>query len=289
VLFLLGATSGAMDVALNSAGSDEEAHSGPLMNLAHASFSAFVLVGSLSTAGARALGARPEPVLGTVAVLLLAVSVWLARTVPDRPAAPRHATVERSERGRPVLAVLGLLCSLAYLVENAWQSWSAVHLEDSVGAAPGLASLGPAVFASCTTAGRLLGQRLAYTRTDRQMLAGGAVVAAAGSALAGLAGGPGTALLGIALAGLGTAVCAPTIFGVTGRWAGAARRASAISTVTTLGYLGFLVGPAAVGLVSAATDLSTALAAVAGVALLLALLTPAVPRVPRAVATGPPG
>jgi predicted MFS family arabinose efflux permease len=282
VLFLLGAASGAMDVAINTAGSAEEARSGPLMNLAHAAFSAAVLTGSLATAGARAAGAGPAPVLGAVAALVLAGAVWAARTAPADPGPARTGVVDREPGRSWVPVVLGLLCALAYVVENAWQSWSAVHLESTLGAGPGLAGLGPAVFAACTTIGRLAGQRLAHRRTDRQMLAGGALLAAVGSAVAATAGSIPAALGGLAVAGLGTAVCAPTILGVAGRWARAGRRASAIATVTTLAYVGFLVGPAAVGLLSAATDLRGALVAVAGVAVLLTLLTSAVPRVPRA-------
>src|SRR4051812_6217840 len=39
-LLVVGACSGAVDVAINAAGSAEEARSGPLLNLAHAAFSA---------------------------------------------------------------------------------------------------------------------------------------------------------------------------------------------------------------------------------------------------------
>jgi hypothetical protein len=45
---------------------------------------------------------------------------------------------------RPVLArpliALGLLCAPAHLVENAWQSWAAVHLCSPFAGGPGVAS-----------------------------------------------------------------------------------------------------------------------------------------------------
>jgi MFS family permease len=54
-LFLLGAVSGATDVAINAAGVHAEIRSQrPIMNLAHAWFSVCVVVASLSTAALRA-------------------------------------------------------------------------------------------------------------------------------------------------------------------------------------------------------------------------------------------
>lgn len=56
-LFLLGATSGATDVAINAAGSYAEAVTErPVMNLAHGVFSGAVVAASLGTGGLRAGG-----------------------------------------------------------------------------------------------------------------------------------------------------------------------------------------------------------------------------------------
>ena len=54
-LLVVGVTSGAVDVAANAAGVDEEIASGrPLMNLAHACFSGSVVAASLATGALRA-------------------------------------------------------------------------------------------------------------------------------------------------------------------------------------------------------------------------------------------
>jgi MFS family permease len=125
------------------------------------------------------------------------------------------------------------LAALAYLVENAWPSWSAVHLERS--------------------------------------LAGGAAVAAAATLFAALADAPPAALVGIVVAGLGTSVCAPTLISLAARAAAPEDRGGAVGAVTTLAYLGFLVGPAAVGLAAGAAGLPAALGGVVGIAVLPAL------------------
>ncbi|TDO58194.1 MFS transporter [Kribbella sp. VKM Ac-2571] len=115
------------------------------------------------------------------------------------------------------------------------------------------------------------------------MVVGGAV-AAVGSLVAATANNPWTALVGIGVAGLGTSVCAPTVIGMAGAWAGPERRAGAISTVTTIAYIGFLIGPAAVGAVSSVWSLPVALGAVAVIAVVVAGLAPVADRVasPRA-------
>jgi MFS family permease len=276
-LFLLGATSGATDVAINATGSSAEAASGkPLMNLAHGLFSIAVVLASLSTAGLRAAGAGALPVLGGVFILIaLVVALVLL------PGATKIKPVVQDKAPRklePALLVFGGLCALAFVVENAWQSWSAVHLDTTLGASPALASSAPAVFAAAAATGRLTGNALLKRLKPTQLLVAGGIIAALGSALAAVAGNPWLALVGIAIAGLGTSVCAPTLISMAGAWAGPERRASAISTVTTIAYLGFLLGPAAVGLFSSLWSLPTALGGVAVLAVVVAVLGPVAGR-----------
>ena len=268
-LFLLGAASGAMDVAINAEAVQEEESAGPLLNLAHAAFSAAVVAFSLFTGLLRAAGAGPELILGIAGVAQLAVAWQLRRGAPrPRPVAPPP---RRKLRPAPWLLLLGALCAVAYWIENAWQSWSAVHLERTLEATAAVSALGPAAFAAAAVAGRLAGQRLAQRLSDRVLIAAGGAIAAAGTALAATAPSIPVGLLGIVIAGAGCSVCAPTIISLAGAASRPEERGAAISTVTTIAYLGFLVGPAAVGGLAGLTSLRTALTAVAGLAVLLAL------------------
>src|SRR3981189_2619161 len=182
-LFLLGATSGAFDVAINATGSHAEALTErPLMNLAHGVFSVAVVLASLGTAGLRQAGAGVLPVLGGVLVLIAAVAVVVL--LPGSLAGSRSPTTRTAFSGErpkrklePALLVFGGVCALAYLVENAWQSWSAVHLDTSLGAAPALASTAPAVFASAAATGRFSGNALLTRVRPVQLLITGGLVA----------------------------------------------------------------------------------------------------------------
>ena len=271
-LLALGGLSGAVDVAVNAEAAHAEAGGRPTMNLAHAFFSASVVGGSIVVGVLRTLDASALAVLGAVAAILLVIDVAITRTRVERvAAATEQERMPLLRIPRPLL-VVGALAAIAYLVENAWQSWSAVYLETSLGAAAGIAALGPALFGGSAALGRLGGHALAERVSERRLLAAGAAIGAAGTLLAALTGSVPLALAGIAIAGLGTSVCAPTLLGLAGRLVAPPQRGSAVSAVTTLAYTGFLVGPAAVGLVAGASSLSAALAGVAAIAALLAAL-----------------
>jgi predicted MFS family arabinose efflux permease len=271
-LLVVGALSGVVDVAINAEAAHAEAEGRPAMNLAHAFFSASVVGASILVGVLRTLGASALTVLGTAAAILLVVGVAITRIRVTRVAAPaQRERLPLLRIPRPLL-VLGALAAIAYFVENAWQSWSAVYLETSLGAAAGIAALGPALFGASAAAGRLGGHALAERVSDRGLLAAGASSGAAGARLAALADSVPVALAGIAIAGLGLSVCAPTLLGLAGRLVAPHQRGGAVSAVTTLAYTGFLIGPAAVGLVAGATSLSAVLAGVAGIAALLAAL-----------------
>jgi MFS family permease len=276
-LFVLGAGSGAVDVAINAEGTRSETATGrPILSLAHGTFSACVVVGSLATGALRAADASAELVLGLVGAVVVAIAVGLWRAPAAGAGAVAVAPARTSLRHLPrILVVLGALCALAFFVENAWQSWGAVHLESDLDASPALGALAPALFAGAAALSRIGGHALAGRVSELTLLRGGATLGAAGTLLGALAPVAALALVGVVMAGAGISICAPVLFSIAGRGADEAVRGAAVSIVTTIAYLGFLVGPAAVGLLASATALRTSLAAVAGVAMVLAILAPA--------------
>ncbi|MEN3283705.1 MAG: hypothetical protein V7607_4845 [Solirubrobacteraceae bacterium] len=271
-LLVLGAGSGAVDVAINAEGTRSEAATDrPILSLAHGTFSACVVVGSLATGALRAADAGAELVLVLVGAVVVAIAAGLACA----PAAGGGATVaaRASLRHLPrILVVLGALCALAFFVENAWQSWGAVHLESDLDASPALGALAPALFAGAAATSRLGGHSLIGRFDEILIMRAGAAAGAAGTLVAAIAPVTALALAGIVVAGAGISICAPILFSLAGRSADEAVRGAAVSIVTTIAYLGFLVGPAAVGLLADATTLRASLACAGAVALLLAAL-----------------
>ncbi len=223
---------------------------------------------------ARAAGADPVAVLGVVTSVLLAIA---AAIVVRRPGDRRRAVpVTIRPTGRRLLIsapllVLGGLCALAFVVEGALQSWSAIHLEHTLGAGPAVGGLGPATFAAAMALGRLGAQGLAARIPDRLLLGAAAGLCAIGTAVAAFAPSAPVALAGMFVSGAGISVAAPTIFGLGGRIVPGSERGRALASVTTVAYVGFLLGPSMVGALAGATSLRWGLAAAAAVAVVLAV------------------
>jgi len=274
-LALLGAASGAADVAINAAAGSAQRGSGrPVVPRAHAAFSAAVVVASLLAGAVRGLGAPVVAPFAVVAGAAVVLAPALARAADDRERDRTHPP--GGDGPRPALRVapllvLGGLGAMAFAVENAHQSWSALFLEDELGAGPGAAAAGPAVFAAVIAVTRFTSAGLAARRPAAVVVAGSAL-AAGGTGLVAVAGGVATALAGLALAAVGTAALFPTLMSVLAGIAPGERRGAATSVVTTVSYLGFVAGPVYVGAWADAVGLPGALLAVAALAAALALL-----------------
>ena len=164
-LALVGAASGAADVAINTAaGSAQRASSSPVVTRAHATFAAAVVVTSLLTGALRGLDAPVATPFVVVAVAAIAVAVALGAANARVVAAP--SPVAGDVRSRPALPlapllVLGGLGALAFAVENAHQSWSAVYLGDVLSARP-------AVFAAVVALARFAVATLESANTHRR-------------------------------------------------------------------------------------------------------------------------
>jgi predicted MFS family arabinose efflux permease len=269
-LLSIGALTGMLDVAINAAATAWEAATHRrLLNLAHASFSGFFLVASVSVGISR----RAE--VGHMAILVcLALVVASAAPFNRFP----KVTIERTERRpvlrfEPVFLMLGALCGLGFVVEGGLEAWSAVHLERTLEAGPAIGGLGPGLFAAAMLTGRSTAHVIGAHLSDQRILAVGSSLAAGGLVLSAIAPVIPLVLAGFVLTGLGVSVVAPTMFGVAGRVASDRDRGSAIGTVTTVAYLGFLFGPPMVGWISGATTLRFGFVFLAAIAATLAGLS----------------
>lgn len=266
LLALVGAATGALDVAVNAAAADLESQRGiRVMDGLHAFFSVGVLCGGVAGGLARRAGASPREILAGAAVAAAIAAFANRRGERSRqPAAPPGPSLVRSLIG------VGVILGIAFVVESGVEQWSSVYLEDSLGSGPAVSGLGPGLFAASMATGRMLAQRTSRgTAAARIVFAG--VAAAAGIAISVATHEPAIALLGLVTAGAGLALSAPTLFGEAGRIAGAGRRGAGISTVAVLSYTGFLIGPPLFGAVAGATSLRGGFILLCGAAVLLAV------------------
>ncbi|MEU6077444.1 MFS transporter [Micromonospora sp. NPDC047074] len=304
-MLVVGATSGAADVAINTlAGRAEHATAKPLLTRSHGLFSVGVVIASLSTGALLGAGLSLLAAFAVVAAVMLALaaaahltstSLRISAHQGDAGAGVGAREAAREERGAPAgsgavaprgarvltgllrrisptspLLAVGLVAALAYAIENAHQSWGAVMLTDVFSASPQLAAAAPATFAATAALARL--SLAPFSRSHpTAMLLGGGALATAGSAILATAPSIAVALTGLVLAALGTATLFPTLLSRSLRDTDPAQHGRATSAVAATAYLGFLLGPAYVGLLAESTDLRGALVGVAALALVFTL------------------
>ncbi|MGY5055511.1 MFS transporter [Streptomyces sp. 900105755] len=281
VLLVFGSAYGGINVAFNSAAVDlVRALRRPIMPSFHAAFSLGGMLGS-------GLGSLIAGVLTPTQHLLCLTAVGLLITLlagrtllrtppPHTPGddAPHGTSAPRRlpPRTRLLVVTFGLIALCTAYGEGAMADWSALHLEQDLGAAPGAAAIGYSCFALAMTVGRLSGTRLLEALGQTRTLVFGGTTAAAGMLLGALAPALWAALLGFAITGLGLANLFPVAVERAGRLAGP----DGVAVASTFGYGGMLLGPPAIGFMAEWLSLSTALttvAALAATAATIALLT----------------
>jgi MFS family permease len=154
--------------------------------------------------------------------------------------------------------VLGVAAALAFIVEGAMESWSAIYLRSALGLPAIVGASGVALFHGAMLAGRIgsLGtQRLVGRRGTLRI--GGAVVVL-GMVCALLTEVPVLVVIGFGIVGLAVSAVAPVAVSLAGD-ARPGQSGQASSAVNVIGYSGFLVGPAIIGGVAEVTDLRLAL------------------------------
>jgi MFS family permease len=283
-LFVVGALSGILDVAMNSnAVVVERSYGRPIMSSIHGTWSAGMLVASGGAAAAAALDVSLRLHFGLAALAIALVSAPALGHLAAAADAPQQLPAVRT-RGyllaRPVL-LLGIIGFCSFLGEGAAIDWSAVYVDESLDASRGAAALAFVAFSVGITASRFLVDRIAARLGPVPVVRWGATLAAAGLALGLAVPETGVAIAGFALLGAGLAPVVPTVFSAAGNMRARSGR-SALAAVVTISYLGSILGPALIGFVTSVVGLRAAL----GIPVLLALLAA---RLAAQVASAPGG
>ena len=275
-LFFAGASVAALDISSNVRISALESKLGMhLMNANHAAFSLAFAGAALLTAFGRKMGYDQQtilPALSLIAVLMV-FFMWdsasgYVESKTDEDEAPAGTKP-------PWTAILltALILFTGFVGENATEAWSALHLERTLGAAPGEGSFGPATLGIVMGIVRLSGQFVAEKIGEIRLIFWSAICGVIGAIVIGAAPTQFVAILGIAIIATGMAVVVPTVNSVLGKLVREDQRSHAISRAWMFGMLGFFIGPSMMGFVSEAFGLRVAFFAIAFV---VAAMIPAV-------------
>ncbi len=275
---LCGATTGTLDVLMNArVAAMENARGHSLMNLCHAAYSLGYAGSALISGGLRAAEWAPGQVMLVAA--LLALGLGLASFEADGRIDGLAKPKDGSAAGLGRVAVIGgAIVLIAFLSENAAESWSALHVEQTLGGSPAQGALGPAAMALTMAVARLAGQGVIMRVSPLRLMTYGAVIAAIGALIAALAVSPAMAYLGFIVLGIGASVVAPTAFTLVGQMARPEARARAVARATLLGYFGYFFGPPLIGFIAASFGLRAAFGFTAVALLAVVLLAPLMRR-----------
>ncbi|MBF9043008.1 MFS transporter [Rhodobacterales bacterium HKCCE4037] len=272
-----GYASGMLDVVMNARVSELEARSGrSLMNANHAMFSVAYAISAILTGLAREAGLEPVQIFGAVAFAIFLMSLPLRTEVE-----PVDEEARRSNRFPwPTVVLCGAIVLVAFFVEATVESWSALHIERTLGGRAAEGALGPAVLGFTMAIGRFSGQALTERFSEHAIIVIGTAMACFGALVAAGAPTPLVAYAGFGAMGLGIAAVGPVGLAIVGRMVRPEHRTAAVARAAVIGFMGFVLAPSVMGLVSGAFGLRMAFVVVAA----LALFAPALAYYLRSVA-----
>ena len=254
VIFLLGASMGTIDVAMNIHGVEMEAREKrPLMSGFHAQFSVGGLVGAALVTTMLSLGIAWEITMGTGAAVCL-VTILL---VGPRLLRSRGGDAGAFAFPRGVVLLIAVLAAISFLAEGAVLDWGALLIIDLNLASAESAGVGFILFSVAMVVARLTGDRTVAAFGELRVLIYSGFLTIAGVATILLSPWQAMALAGFLLIGLGAANIVPVLFSAAGRQT-IMPAGLAIASVTTTGYAGILLGPTLIGFAAKQTSLPTA-------------------------------
>ena len=276
---LVGMASGLLDVVMNARVSELEAkHNRPLMNANHAMFSLAYAIAATLTGLAREADIAPVVVFAGFGAVSLLMAPFLRMDVAV--VAPDDDTPGRYPLW-PIL-MAGFIVLVAFMSEASVETWSALHIERTLGGGAAEGALGPAMLGFTMAFGRFSGQAISAHVRDVTVLVSAATLSSLGALIAALAPSPMMAYAGFGILGLGVSVIGPLGLALVGRIVKPHLRTEAISKVAVLGFAGFFIAPVLMGQLSQAFGLRFAFGAVAVLILTVVPLAVSVAKMPRA-------
>lgn len=268
ILFVFGASNGAMDVSMNAHGvAVERELRKPIMSSLHGGWSLGGFVGAGVVAVAAAAGIDPR-----VESLLVGIALWLtALWITGRLGSASAQSPEAGGLALPSRAVLliGGLCFLTMLAEGGIADWSGIYLRHDTGASTAAAALAFTGFSLGMAVARLCGDVLNERLGAGRLLRSGMGLMALTLGLVLLIGETAPAVIGFVLCGLGIANAVPLLFSAAGRLEPSG---PSLASAFTLGYLGFIVGPPVIGMAADQLGLPETLWSLVLAALVVAML-----------------
>ena len=252
IIFLLGASLGTLDVAMNvHAVEVEKIEKRSLMSNFHAQFSIGGLIGA---------GLMTVFLFFGFSILIssfISASITFTAMTLTVNRLLNVSTVEKTKFMFPkgVVILLAIFAAIIFLIEGAVVDWGALLIIDRELTTPKSAGIGYILFSVSMVIARLLGDEIVKAIGELKVLIFGVIITILGILIIVLSNITIIALSGFMFIGLGVANLVPIFFSAAGRQS-VMPPAIAIASVTTTGYAGILLGPVIIGYVAEVTSLS---------------------------------
>jgi MFS family permease len=148
------------------------------------------------------------------------------------------------------IVLCGLIVLVAFMTEATVETWSALHIERTLGGHAAEGAMGPAMLGITMAVGRFSGQAVSQMFSDTKVIILATLVAATGAVFAALAPTPFWAYVGFGILGIGVSVIGPLGLALVGKSVPTHLRTEAISRVAVIGFSGFFLAPTLMGMVS---------------------------------------
>ena len=248
VIFILtGFANGSMDVAMNEqAVLVERAYPKPIMS----SFHAFWSIGMAIGAGAGALFAKAGIPLAehifVIAGIALISFLWASSQLIKVKAENTDQVTPAFILPNALIAPLGLIAFCSMLSEGSMIDWSAIYINEVVGASKTISAISFGVFGAAMTIGRIFGDYFTLKLGKKNLLIVDSVLSIIGLGIVLLFPVMPFTTIGLFLIGIGLSTVVPIVYSTAGNTPGLSPGIG-IAMATTIGYSGFFIGPPSIG------------------------------------------
>lgn len=246
-LFLLGASNGITDIAMNTLVTEIEKED--RQNFMSASHGFFSLGGVFAGLGSFLIFTIDNPALHMLyaVIIVFVVNLIFHKHYKHIVSAPVEKQSFSLKLFKP-LFILGLLSFLVMGGEGAIVDWSGLYLQEVSMAPETLIGTGFLGFSVMMTLGRFLGDSISARIGPIKIVALGAAISVIGYLFV-LTAQTYVSIMGFALVGLGFSVIIPELFRIGGTVKGI-ESAKGVSFIAGTGYSGFLLGPVILGFIA---------------------------------------
>ena len=258
-LFVLGATIGGIDIAMNAHALEvEREYQRPIFSAFHAMWS----IGGAVAGAALALNSPMALTMSGWGVLTILVGLLISKyLLPSAPVQKVSQKVGSKSKNRELYYVLfiGLVSASAAIIEGVGIDWSALFSIDKFQVSVATGGVSIAVFAAAMATIRFVADKVVAARGRIFVIRTGAAIAAIGIAVALLAPLIQLSWLGWAIAGIGVSAVVPQCMAFASDIGDHANQGRNLAKVVGLTYAGVLGGPAIIGFIGNSVGLQVAL------------------------------